>query len=760
MKSTKSEKQKTTNRKIALFGGALMAFALVGCVDQEYYGGNGGNNGNLPAVENFFDYATEKDVTLTVKYSSTTGKVPFEVFTQDPMKKYQVDESKADYSMVRNLEVRPVAAGVTDENGNYSKSIKLPTSIEKIYIYTNTIGTQQSFEVTVAGSAATANIGAQNRLLAKRAAGDLTTNPFTTQPASDKYSYLYGDGRWYQNGAPAESYLFKVTPEIIEAANMLRNNSVAGDPKSPGPSKTAYFLNKYLLDKDFSVASDGEVVLNVLSTQCAWPSNLAYYVYEEGDINPNDPNSFAALENLQKYIILPLARAQDAEFPCPKPLTGISTSDEVTTVKLINPANKDNNETKYQFKTGTKIGFALIIAEGQTYAYNPEVIPTEKINYSTAIKGHNALTVAENPTYDWDRTYSTPLPTGACQMAVSMSVDGVKDANNKNVFYEVFGFEHDRWGYWLDFDFDDVIFGLSNIRGTREPIDELPPAQISKKGLLLYEDLWPNKGDYDMNDLAVHYDFTHYIDSENSLLIKTDYHFTLLWSGASFHNSFEIKLPGTAESIEDLCSKFAGYEEGVLASEAKNLSDGEKTNLVFKLDNLNMNPGSNATEGRIVQICKDVYDLFRIISGPAIQGIDKADYKFTVTYKANTPSSDADYFNPYINAKANTGSDSREVHLIGWEPTVLNNGTALFETLFDRSHTLQSDGKTYWYASSNYLPFAINVVDPGDNSVMELDFYKTNEGIFISTTFPDFIKWAGKEPGYEEWWKNYDPDAR
>ncbi len=739
------------HKQTALISGALFALTFTSCVDQEYIGG-GNNNGTTSAVEEFFDYSTEKDVTLTIQYTSTIGKVPFEVFTQDPMKAYKPDESKDDVLYTRNLEVRPVSCGVTDKSGKFTGKIKLASSVEKIYVYTNSIGAQQSFEIAISGSYASATISSLPGVRSlKRGTETLTANFFTTNPQSDKISYLYGNGKWYTNGAPADEArtIEPMNTSIIEAANALRNNSVAGNPGMAGKSKTAEFLNRFLLKEDFTVAGNGEVVLNVLSTQCALPSTLAYYVYEEGDINPNDPASLTTLENLQKYIILPLARAQDAEMGNPKPLTGIAGDGNSTTIKLINPDNQNDPDTKYNFKAGTKIGFALLLAGdiSDLSNYYPELIKTNKISYTTAIAGKNALIVPENPTGNWGITYN--YHNYPCQMAVSIKVPGLTDLNGKALPYEVFGFEHDRWQSWPDYDFDDVIFGVSNIKGTEKPIVDLPEVELNKKGMLLYEDLWPSKGDYDMNDLVVHYDIIHTVNAENTLLLKTEYNFKLLWAGATLYNSFEIQLPKSAKDIEDLCTKsIAGYENGVIVSALEQLNATDRGSVILKVDN----PNISATEGRIVQICKDIPVLFNM-GGPLIPGVEEANYKFVVTYNDNTPATDANHFNPFIDVK----NKSREVHLIGEAPTSQNQGSDSFDKDNDRSYTAQSDGKKYWYASANYLPFAINVVDPGDNSVLALDFYKTNEKVFISDVFPDFIKWASKEPGYERWWDNYVP---
>jgi len=72
------------------------------------------------------------------------------------------------------------------------------------------------------------------------------------------------------------------------------------------------------------------------------------------------------------------------------------------------------------------------------------------------------------------------------------------------------------------------------------------PSQLTS-GTLLYEDLWPQIGDYDFNDLVVSYQIKHILNHQNKL-IEMEFSYQIQAIGASFHNGFALHLPSVAAS--------------------------------------------------------------------------------------------------------------------------------------------------------------------------------------------------------------------
>ena len=61
-------------------------------------------------------------------------------------------------------------------------------------------------------------------------------------------------------------------------------------------------------------------------------------------------------------------------------------------------------------------------------------------------------------------------------------------------------------------------------------------------GQIFFEDLWPQKGDFDFNDETIAYNYLFQLDANNKL-VNLKGSFTLLSAGASYHNRVLVHLP-------------------------------------------------------------------------------------------------------------------------------------------------------------------------------------------------------------------------
>lgn len=83
-----------------------------------------------------------------------------------------------------------------------------------------------------------------------------------------------------------------------------------------------------------------------------------------------------------------------------------------------------------------------------------------------------------------------------------------------------------------DKDYNDEIFlvevDFDNIKDDDIPEikDEYVDETEVHEGTLLYEDLFPEEGDYDMNDVIIRYKYTKHFDENNKLINGIDYEFT------------------------------------------------------------------------------------------------------------------------------------------------------------------------------------------------------------------------------------------
>lgn len=105
---------------------------------------------------------------------------------------------------------------------------------------------------------------------------------------------------------------------------------------------------------------------------------------------------------------------------------------------------------------------------------------------------------------------------------------------------------------WTDQDYNDIQFNVwSNpIEAIINPdIPDIKPDggnedkkySLEYKGIIAFEDNWPRKGDYDLNDVIVKYQSVLNFNDANQAL-STEDTYELLWSGATFKNGFAYQL--------------------------------------------------------------------------------------------------------------------------------------------------------------------------------------------------------------------------
>lgn len=240
-------------------------------------------------------------------------------------------------------------------------------------------------------------------------------------------------------------------------------------------------------------------------------------------------------------------------------------------------------------------------------------------------------------------------------------------------------------------------------------------------GTLAFEDTWPNKADYDMNDLLVNYRITTVTNASNNV-VELIAKIVARASGASYKNGFAFQLDGIAPAK-------------ILSVTGTQVSDGS----IFKIDP----NGLEASQQYANCIVFD--DFYNIMKHPGSgigintsRGAPSVPYDtLTVTLKfmdkgvpapgGVVPVSALDFnkLNFYIIVNQQRGV---EVHLADRVPTSLAD-KSLFKTSADDSDP--ASGK--YYKSANNLPWAINVLKGFDYPV---------EKVSIDKAYLHFMEWA------------------
>ncbi|RZL06363.1 MAG: DUF3494 domain-containing protein, partial [Pedobacter sp.] len=184
-----------------------------------------------------------------------------------------------------------------------------------------------------------------------------------------------------------------------------------------------------------------------------------------------------------------------------------------------------------------------------------------------------------------------------------------------------------------------------------------------------FEDQWPVRGDFDLNDLVMTYKYTVVTNAKN-VVVQVIGNYKLHATGGSINNGFGVMFPivkGKLDKIEGATLE-ANQSKAVLI-----LFD----NMHNEMANGNTEPGKPQTDAKIYIV------KFDVVNGPLLGdfGTD---------------------FNPFI--FYSIGNSRHEVHMMGKEPTDLIDKT-LFGTADDNSDP--ASGR--YYVTKTGLPYIIDV---------------------------------------------------
>ncbi len=248
-------------------------------------------------------------------------------------------------------------------------------------------------------------------------------------------------------------------------------------------------------------------------------------------------------------------------------------------------------------------------------------------------------------------------------------------------------------------------------------------------GTLAFEDLWPFKGDYDMNDVVIDYNINQ-VENASHKVVEIDAKFIVRASGADFQNGFGFQLPVAPSAI----SSVTGIQ------------------LTDNYINVSAN-GLEVNQSKAVIIVADnVYKQFKNVSGTnpsgmagintSIGGVHGTPDTINIVIKlaqALDPSvlGSAPY-NPFIISNKRRGY---EIHLSDMVPTDLMN-TALFGTGEDNSNP--ASGR--YFKTNKNLPWGIDFATRFN--------YPTEKSAIINA-YLHFAAWAQSNgTQYQDWFSN------
>ena len=510
---------------------------------------------------------------------------------------------------VLRTDITPAITRMTDENGEYhAKEIVAADHGSDVYIYTSYVGVPGLVQTTITDNVINADIEW------KLTDGIPQTRADKWDPSTE-YGLL---GTWQTNGRP--NYLDS-EGELVLSASVLKTirNTIQEGGICP---------QTYRQSADFKVddlqGRDTEVSVRFIGGNSSAASIFGYYCYKDGA-------SVKEIKAAKKYIVFPNTHTA-GYYGKPIGLKG----GECVKLHYIDENGVDKGTV---FPNGVRIGWFLLnnafVKEGKT----------DKICYSTtALNGDGRTHTAAFRINDF----------------VVLSFEDYTDYDYNDVQFNV-------WSNPIEAIAPDVP-SVTPDPGTDD--DRSVAYRMTYKGILAFEDNWPNKGDYDLNDVIVKYNSVLAFNTSNQVL-STEDTFTALWSGASFKNGFAYQM------------------------------NTDRSNVVTEFENI-----SDTSQGLDRELAKATVNVFTNALVATENNTKTASYKIknTLTTPVDHETFGVAPYNPFIMVHENLGNNRCEVHLV-------NSGV-------------------YYVAAENY-PFAIQLVDAEDFSTTETESVDITYSDFI-----------------------------
>ena len=462
----------------------VVSVAFSSCLQKDVYDpANSGDKEEEVTLDNYFDFATTKNIQLNIDYGKECPRAYFEVYAENPLS-YVAEGGQ----IIKKAGVSHIATGFTDIQGRYIKPASFPTAVSEVYIYSPDFGVPTLYKTKVVGSDVSAKITFENAL-------DVTPVDSSTRSAQTRSSLKFITnvipnvlGTWNVNtGRP--NYLD--TSKKINVDATLKSYITTYFPEG----KNNVGTNLVSDDADILIKEDANVVVNYFGGDTGAQSVFAYYCYSEN----------ASIDEIRQA-----AKHACVIFPNAHKSSLGNYSGVAVNLKYINETGSFPEEEPERIPAGTKIGFLIwndgwrgVKANGNMF-YSTKSLNSDKIS-------HTAIFAAKN------------------KVGERVNVITMEDwKNGEN-------------------DYNDVAFVISSNPIAAIEVPDVPnpgDRQGTEKysGVLGFEDNWPEQGDYDLNDVVMKYQSSVDYNIDNKVLNIID-KFTLAWTGANYKNSFAYEVP-------------------------------------------------------------------------------------------------------------------------------------------------------------------------------------------------------------------------
>ncbi len=583
--------------------------------------------------------------------------------------------------------------GSTNSSGTLNQSFKITKSIQQVIVNSDFIGIPNNAIVDVQGNYLNLTLGSSNPqklVIANPTSRNYVQNTSTykTNTVPNKI-YM---GTWNAQGVP--NYL--VSPrDVVNSSFLNRINQSLPERRSVPINTPQYIANN--VSSSLSVNQNADLWMTFVHEGAGFRNTIGYYKYHKN----NPPQSTNDITNI-KVVFPNFSYTNGGGALITGDKVHIGTCGVDTVIGFVLLANSYNIST-------AQVGNGHAQFYSDDYL-NPETVVSDKV--------HNVLL--------WDSIEQKMVIGFEDLNRTSGSDNDFNDA----VFYmssypanAIYSNQVNNVNTGIDSDSD----GIPDIQ------DEYPSDPTlafntfypgsNTFGYLAFEDLWPYRGDYDLNDLIVGYKFNS-IQNANNQIKKIKAQIFVKAAGGSFKHGFGIELPFPPSFVQSVIG--CQLTESYVSLNANGTEAGQTNAVIIAFDNstsiaprptgfyVNTEPGSPV-------VVSDTLSLeITLVSGIPLSNLGSAP------------------FNAFLISNMTRG---KEIHQADKMPTNLADPT-LFNTGQDRTNPALGR----YYKSDVNLPWCINI--PGSYGIVT----EKNKIIDAYLKFSSWVQSGGVS--YPDWYQN------
>ncbi len=606
---------------------------------------------NELVVPSNFEYKTSNEIGFSIQLLTNDDK---------PIKNVRVDIMDAASDLKGNV----LFSGSTDNFGVFSVKAEIPSHMKQVVVNTDYIGIPNDVILDLVIPSTSITLGGSNPLKITTAQGKYITGNNVALGKATDFSYRLGTWELI-NGKP--NYL--VTPRDVISSSFLSDVNTSLPERRPVPIYNPAYLSN-TAERNIKISAISDVWITFVHEGAGFRNTLFYYVY---NVN-NPPTTRNDIDSL--IVVFPNASYAGSGG-------NLISGDKV----LIG-----------RFGADTVIGFAISadgyrssgIQNGTLY-FSDKTLNT---NESNAAKKEHSVLFFDNSTdrfllafEDLNRTsgssdedfndvvfFAKANPVTAIDKTNVLPITSYKDSDNDGIADNLEDYPNDA----------------------TKAFNNYYPS-FSAMATVAFEDQWPSKGDYDLNDLVINYRYNVITNASNNV-VKVEGKFKPRAAGGVYKNAFGVEFPTTRGNVKNMTG--ANLETGQSKAVA----------ILFENSRLLFN------------------NQFNTNSTDQYQNVDT----ISISFELNTPISlntfSVGSYNPFIYVNETGKGRGYEVHLAGKMPTNLAN-TSIFGTSSDATNI----GNGEYYKTKNNLPFAINTPQ---------SFSYPKEKVQIINAYNFFSTWA------------------